>query len=133
VIKVVDNVEPFDTVKMKPLLTMTSFLGKSVFSIELEPVCDDDRKKLKQFRDQVSEVTKFRSQNHDSYQFHITLAYILDHMTPDEKAEIGQFALQAQEDLSQNFGTWSTGPPKLTFFKDMLEFVTVDEIAKVRE
>jgi hypothetical protein len=130
-INAVNSVKPFTNVRMKPM--RLSFLKRSDIPIRLEPASQEDTEVLRQYRDQIAEATNVRHLNHEYFKFHISLAYIIEHLTSDEISEIELFNQMAHEELCHTFATWSTGPPMLTFFKDMFEFVSEDEIFKVRE
>lgn len=39
-------------------------------------------------REELSEATGIRHDNHDNYKFHVTLAYTVRQVTPDEEAEL---------------------------------------------
>lgn len=102
-------------------------LGTSGLSLYLKPVDDDVEKALCDYRDTLAEATQIRFPDHDSYGFHLSLAYRIIELTEDEKQQEQQFAERMNQQLSETFGVFDTGKPTLTFFDDMFTFLPADK------
>lgn len=100
--------------------------GDSVGMLLL-PADDGERAALAAYRDAVAAATGVRFPDHDSYRFHITLAYQLFALDEAEQDGIETLAARVDETLAESFGIFETGEPELTFFDDMLRFVPASE------
>ncbi|WP_165452409.1 DUF1868 domain-containing protein [Paenibacillus thalictri] len=77
---------------------------------------------LRTFRDEVSEWLGLRFPNHDTYKFHISIAYKICQLTEEEESELQAFKEQAESILQKRFGVLTTSKPQLVFFSDMFKF-----------
>lgn len=94
--------------------------GSIVFN--LRPADAENANMLRNFRDNVAKATGVRFPNHETYQFHITLAYNLVHLTDEEKV-LYQLVVEAvDERLIERLPTLTLGSPKFVLFHDMGEF-----------
>ena len=105
-------------------LKLKMFFGG--YSIILEPYSEKDEKILRNCRDELSSLLKIKFENHQRYNFHITLAYILRELNQIEIKNLIEFNKKLSLDFSKKF-------PKITFtktemctFKDMLEFKSIN-------
>ncbi len=94
------------------------------FAINLEPADRETDQVLRTYRDQVAEATGVRFADHDSYQFHISLAYRLIELTEEEEDDLTQTLAYVNRHLHENFGLFQPPAPQLTFFDDMFHFAT---------
>ena len=94
------------------------------FAIYLEPVDRQTDQALRKYRDQVAEATGVRFEDHDSYQFHISLAYRLIELTEEEEDDLTRMLAHIDRHLHENFGLFHPPAPQLTFFNDMFHFAT---------
>lgn len=100
----------------------TSFVAKPLgifagFSVAMTGASDAETTKLRTTRDKISDAVKIRRADHETYQFHITLAYLRRWLTPDEA--------QSVIDLSRSVGaTLTTRVPRIEF--GPVEFCTFD-------
>lgn len=92
-------------------------------TIELEAADAYTQQSLREYRHQISDVTGVRHPNHDRYNFHISLAYELIELTPEEEAERQATFAKIDARLEKTFGIFETSSPQLTFFDDMFKFV----------
>lgn len=99
----------------------------SGISIRLQPADVESRMAIQQYRDALAEATGVRFPDHDSYEFHISLAYHIQRRSPEEDAELSVFAARIDDKLHDTFGIFDTGTPTLTFFDDMFRFVPAAE------
>ncbi|MFH1724474.1 MAG: DUF1868 domain-containing protein [Elusimicrobiota bacterium] len=91
-------------------------------SIKLEPADAETREALRDYRERISDATGIRHPNHDAYEFHISLAYLLYELNDAEKDALGRFLAEAGKDLERRFGVLELPPPELAFFPDMSRF-----------
>lgn len=101
--------------------------GTVGISIRLQPANDESAQRLKQYRDVLSEATGVRFPDHDSYFFHISLAYHIQQQTEEEAAQFEALLADINEKMHGTFGVFKTGQPQLTFFDDMFDFMSVDK------
>lgn len=88
----------------------------------LSPFDEETRKALRKYRDEVSEKTGIRADNHDSYTFHITLFYRLQELTSNEEAEMAIVLSKINKRLKEKIESFYVGLPQFTIFNDMNEF-----------
>lgn len=95
--------------------------------IELEPADKGTEAAIWAYRNQIAEVTGVRTPEHELYKFHVSTAYPIVHLTPEEESEyetmlnrLGQIIREADE-------IYETERPQLTFFDNMFRFVPEHE------
>ncbi|MFD0679296.1 MULTISPECIES: DUF1868 domain-containing protein [unclassified Paenibacillus] len=91
-------------------------------TVNLLPLAVDDTRKLKEFRDEVSNELGLRFPDHDDYRFHISIGYRIMELTVEEESELLSFKEQIELELMEHFGVYESVPPQLVFFKDMFKF-----------
>jgi hypothetical protein len=96
-------------------------------SIEVEPADQETALALQNYRNRISEITGVRFPDHDSYRFHITLAYPLIELEPAEQRELLATFERIEQRLGRSFGTFDAASPQLVFFDDMFKFVPEGE------
>lgn len=82
---------------------------------------------LRAYRAAVVAATGVRFPDHDSYGFHISLAYRLVELTPDEERALAELNRAWTPRLREAGAAVALPPPQLTFFDDMTRFVTAPE------
>lgn len=105
------------------------FKGVSQHSLALylEPADEETAVSLRTYRQAVSEKTAVRFADHDTYQYHISIAYRLYHLTDAEEAALEAQVHAANQILHKHFGLFQPPPPQLTFFDDMFAFYPVSQ------
>lgn len=92
------------------------------FGLTLTGTTDKDEETARAWRDALTEPFGYRSPNHDSYVFHVTLAYIIDwlpdEMVADYKAALAEFTAEFQRRVP----VLELGPPAFCTFADMNAF-----------
>ena len=126
-IKTVPTVAPPAAIRMRFVETT-----RKSFTINLRPADAETAQALRTYRDGVAAVTGVRAPDHDQYQFHISLAYRLIHLTAAEEAALDQLLTTVDQYLHEHFGHFEPAAPQLTLFDDMFCFATVDERATLR-
>lgn len=96
-------------------------------TIQVEAADAETEESLRQYRKQIAEATGVWHPNHNRYTFHISLAYLLIKLTPEEEAEYQATLAKINARLEKTFGIFETSSPQLTFFDDMFKFVPENE------
>jgi len=112
--------------KLSPPDSFTMRVAGADFSklqyIALEAASQETTLSLKEFRDAFSEETGIRFPDHDTYRFHMSLAYKLIHLTPEEEEVIKENELEVQQELVEKYPTFKLPSPVLTVFDNMFRF-----------
>ena len=96
------------------------------YSIILEPYSEKDEKILRNCRDELSSLLKIKFENHQRYNFHITLAYILRELNQIEIKNLIEFNKNLSLDFSKKFPKITFTKPEMCTFENMLEFKTIN-------
>lgn len=96
------------------------FAGEHAFGVQIEPEDSATATALSEYREALSEATGIRFPNHDSYQFHLTLAYALSR--PDQERQQQIDAAVERTDRALDGARFAMPQPVLTFFSDMTDF-----------
>lgn len=96
-------------------------------SITLAPADEAAAGAIRAYRDDISRASGVRFADHDTYRFHISLAYRLIELEPAEQAALAQMFAECEPILQEKFGVFETGQPQLVFFDDMFRFVPREE------
>ncbi len=91
-------------------------------AIVLEPANAKTSQSLQQFREQFSLQTGIRFPNHETYTYHISLAYNLRLLTDAEECMMHGVQQEVQHALSAQYPSIALGEPHLTCFEDMFRF-----------
>ena len=105
-------------------LKLKMFFGG--YSIILEPYSEKDEKILRNCRDELSSLLKIKFENHQRYNFHITLAYILRELNQIEIKNLIKFNKQLAFEFSKKIPKITFTKPEMCTFEDMLEFKTIN-------
>lgn len=97
--------------------------GFDACRIWLRPADPANAERLRQFRDRLAEVTGVKFPNHDRYRFHITFAYVVQPLTPEEERHIGELCGQLTIDAADPPIIVHTGPAIYTVFRDVSRYV----------
>lgn len=88
----------------------------------LEPIDNEVERELRNFREGISRTTGIRHPDHETYPFHITLAYMLRYLTVTQQRDLQRFVSRWDATLAESFGVLDLEPAQLVFFDDMLAF-----------
>ena len=91
-------------------------------SLRLAPADDKTAHDLKAFRDAVADATGIRWPDHDSYVFHISYAYYLILLTPEEKQHNEIFLAEQALIFQKKFPTFIIPQGEFCTFEDMGHF-----------
>ena len=92
------------------------------YSIILEGNTNKDEKIIRGCRNKLSDLLGIRFENHDTYTFHITLAYILRKLKGDEIEKLIKTNSRLQDIFIKNFPIIQIEKPVLCTFENMYEF-----------
>ena len=98
------------------------------FGLKLTGATERDEKTARAWRDALAETFGYRSPTHDSYVFHVTLAYIIDWL-PDGMIPAYEAALAAlTEEMKQRIPVVELEAPAFCTFADMNAFPQVSTL-----
>jgi hypothetical protein len=87
--------------------------------LEVEGVTAAEEQRMRRLRDRLADALGFRAPNHETYQFHITVAYWLRHVEGENKVELdrvfAELLPQVQLDIE-------LGAVEFCTFKDMMTY-----------
>lgn len=78
------------------------------------------------YRQRLVEATGIRYPDHADYAFHISLAYKIVELTPEEEHQRLAFLQTSAEHLRRTLPIFNSRAPQLAFFDDMFAFVRTD-------
>jgi hypothetical protein len=90
--------------------------------IRLLPVDEAEHMRLTRLRDRLAKLLAIRAPGHETYRFHITLAYLIQWLTPAEQAEFRGTLKGWREMLAQRCPIITFGAPEYCLLKDMFAF-----------
>ncbi len=112
--------------KLSPPRSLRMRINRASFArlllIILEPADDATAQALRKFRDQFANETGIRFKNHDTYTFHISLAYRLIEMTEEQERPFQELQDEAGPALRASYPVIEMNPPVLTTFENMFRF-----------
>jgi hypothetical protein len=94
----------------------------SPITLHLRPLDDGEAAKLRLLRDRLAEALKIRSADHDTYRFHITMAYQIDWFTRSETAEYRAALGKWRAAVKRSAPVIALGAPEYCVFNDMFAF-----------
>lgn len=97
-------------------------LSKKAILVRFVPEDEQSAANLKNFRDEVSDKLGVRFPDHDSYGFHISIAYQLWEMTQDEKGNIQIVCETLSQEMKNNKASFTLRQPEMTYFYNMYKF-----------
>ncbi len=101
--------------------------GEGATVLSLKPADEATHEAIWAYREAVARATAVRFPNHDTYVFHMSIAYQVIQLDADEISLLEAFRKRVDAHLLETFGIFDTGAPHLTFFDDMFAFVKADE------
>ncbi len=90
--------------------------------IRLRPVDAAEEQAIRTLRDRIAAVLRLRRAAHDTYGFHITLAYFIAYPGEDEAAELHGLMKEEVQVLEASLPPFFVGPPEFCHFNDMFVF-----------
>jgi hypothetical protein len=94
-----------------------------VSSLRISPADEGESAKLRDLRDRLaSEVFRFRTKDHDTFGFHISLAYQMSRLTPEEERQHQAILEQHVPGIIAAAPVIELGLPEFCTFDDMYRF-----------
>lgn len=90
--------------------------------VDLLPVDAAEARKLRRLRDRLSDVLKIRQPDHDTYSYHISMAYQIDWFTPEEEADHVAARQRWRTELKRQVPVLNFGAPEYCTLNDMFAF-----------
>lgn len=91
-------------------------------TILLEPVNETVEQKLRQARDVLAEALQIRFPGHETYRFHLSLAYGIIPINVDDRKQMDRWVERWEPVLRDALNPVELLPPALCFFEDMTHF-----------
>lgn len=92
------------------------------FSVSMAGATDQQEAALRETRNHLRDTLNLHRQDHDAYQFHITLAYLLRWLNAAEAQHVIALSLAVGERLCQHLPEVTLGPIELCSFETMHRF-----------
>ncbi len=92
------------------------------FTIRLLPVDDSENQRMRALRNKFSELLEIRSPSHDSYRFHVTLAYLIRTLDPTELREFRASYKAQHAEVAKRCPVIEFGQPEYCSLEDMFHF-----------
>ncbi|KAJ6509037.1 RNA ligase/cyclic nucleotide phosphodiesterase [Mycena sanguinolenta] len=98
-------------------------IGGAGITLRLEAYTAQENARMRNLRDRLSSLLHIRGKDHDTYGFHLTVAYLLRFLTGEQEKELTHL-------LKEHFETempkqFELGPPEFCIFEDMFAFEPV--------
>lgn len=87
--------------------------------IEIEGSTTEEEQRMRRVRDKLADALGFKAPNHETYQFHVSMAYLLRHVDGEDREELNQIFAQHLPSLVQDF---ELGALEFCTFENMYEF-----------
>lgn len=91
-------------------------------AVQLAPLDGDENRKIRDYRDALSDILRLRHADHDGYPFHSTLFYLIDWLNPAEQAEYIALSWHWSEYLNAGETLFELGAPEFCRFDDLGHF-----------
>ncbi|KAJ6512059.1 RNA ligase/cyclic nucleotide phosphodiesterase [Mycena vitilis] len=91
-------------------------------TLQLEPYTSEENTRMRTLRDRLSDVLHIRAEDHVTYGFHLSVAYLLRFLTEKQEEELSQLLTDHFADMPKQF---ELGPPEFCSFEDMFAFTSV--------
>lgn len=88
-------------------------------ALRLSPSTESQELQIRSFRDALSRLLHIRHPEHATYEFHLSIAYLIRHPSDDDRFELQSLLDHALARLPARF---ELGAPEFCHFSDMFEF-----------
>lgn len=95
--------------------------------LEAEGATAGEEKRMRRLRDRIADTLGFRAPNHESYGFHISVAYSLRHIDGDEREELNKVFAQHLPEVQLEF---ELGAVEFCTFENMYAFPRLFYLSK---
>lgn len=93
-------------------------------NIILRPADIESEKKLKNYRDIIAEKTTIRHSWHDTFEFHLTLDYLMTPLSNDEEAKNKILCDEYSRKIKKEVKPFMISEPEFVIFNDMMSYET---------
>ncbi|MBB4006273.1 DUF1868 domain-containing protein [Allorhizobium taibaishanense] len=90
--------------------------------LRLVPVTEADRRAMAEWRDRLADLFGYRHPDHETYEFHVTFAYMVRPFSLDALFAWQTMLTQAREEFAARFDHVDLNPPAFCAFEDMKHF-----------
>ena len=97
-------------------------VGATPNGLTVKGLTERDEKVMRAWRDELADVFGYRHPDHDSYEFHITFAYLLERFSDEAILAWQQGLAEIVEDLQERAPVIELEPPAFCSFVDMNHF-----------
>jgi len=80
---------------------------------------------MRQYRDRLADALGIRAPDHDSYRFHVTIAYLVRWMDAERATSFAAAAESLYANMVGRLGPFDLAPARLCAFEDMTRFVPI--------
>lgn len=87
--------------------------------LEIEGATDEEERRIRRLRDRLADAMGFRAPRHDTYIFHVTVAYLLRHVDGDDRVALNQMFAELLPQVKMEF---QLGPVEFCVFQDMCAY-----------
>lgn len=87
--------------------------------LRVEGATPEEEKRMRRLRDRLAETLGFRAPNHDTYGFHISMAYLLRHADGDDGIELNRLLTESSPKVEMQI---ELGRVEFCTFENMLAF-----------
>jgi len=98
------------------------------FSVNMTGATEHDESRLRKTRNRLREALNLHRPDHDAYQFHITLAYLLRWLSPDEAQQVIDLSREVTNALLKEMPSLKLGPIELCRFETMYHFEKLNSL-----
>jgi hypothetical protein len=91
-------------------------------TLRMEGADSGSERVLRTVRDRLADVYRFRAPDHDTYGFHITIAYTMSDLSASEKTEYHALLQKAVDHITATTPVLELGLPAYCTFRDMYRF-----------
>lgn len=88
----------------------------------VEPADATENRAIRALRDDISESVGMRLEGHETYEFHITMAYFVGQPTDTEFTALSALLAEELQNLLETVPVFEVGPPEYCLFNDMFCF-----------
>jgi len=87
--------------------------------VHLEPSTPEENARIRNLRDRLWQLLHIRSERHDTYPLHFSMAYLLRILTDEQDRELRKLLMDHFEGMPKNF---TLGSPEFCTFENMFTF-----------
>lgn len=109
-------------IRMKINTEQTPPDSGNALTFKLLPADDAEERKLRGLRDRLAELLKFKTDNHDSYRFHISLGYPIAWFDNSEIKELSDYWQRWVQAIASRAPEIHLNAPEYCTFRDMFAF-----------